>query len=81
MSVTTERASFEAARSAGLAKRQAARIIGKNQCHYCNDQGNRCSAEVADPLAQVALCTKHLARVVEYVHHIQARINSKETTA
>lgn len=77
--MTSTRAAFAAARDKGLAKRQAARIIGKNQCHYCNDQGNRCSAEVADPLAEVALCTKHLARVVEYVHHIQARIISRET--
>jgi len=75
-----ERTEFKPARDAGLAKRQATRVAGRNQCHYCNDKGDRCTAEVADPLAEVALCTKHLARVVEYVVHLQARLTNRSAS-
>jgi hypothetical protein len=76
----TDRAEFQTRRDAGLGKRQQTRIAGRNQCHYCSHSGDRCTAEVADPLAEVALCTKHLARVVEYVTHLQARLANRSAS-
>lgn len=76
-----DRAAFKRQRDHGLTKRQATRVAGANQCHYCNHAGNRCTAEVADPLAEVALCVKHLARVVEYVYHLQARLARQENAS
>lgn len=70
----TDRTAFIVARDKGLAKRQQTRIAGKTQCHLTNDQGVRCSAEIADPLQHRGLCTKHLAEILQYVTHLQARL-------
>jgi len=71
---TTDREAFAAARDAGLAKRHETRIAGINQCHYCGHKGERCTAEVADPLADVLLCIKHTADVLRYAVQVQQRI-------
>lgn len=55
------------------------RIEGKRQCHMCNDQGERCTAEVLDPLAEVLLCAKHTARVLEYAVWVKTRITERGT--
>lgn len=77
---TIDRAPFTAARTAGKAVGQRRRLAAKNQCHYCNDQSDRCTAEILDPLAEVKLCAKHTADVLEYAIRIQQRINMGATS-
>lgn len=74
-----DRTTFISARTAGLAKRQQTRIAGRTQCHLTNDQGMRCTAEIADPLADHGLCIKHLANLIEYVTHLQQRLTTGAT--
>lgn len=78
--MTEHRAGFTEARTAGLAKRQQNRIAGRTQCHLTNDQGIRCTAEIADPLQDHGLCTKHLAELIEYVVHVQQRIAQRSAS-
>jgi len=75
-----DRKEFAAARNAGLEKRQQTRVAGRTQCHLTNDQGIRCTAEIADPLAHRGLCIKHLAQVIEYVTTIQQRIAERNAS-
>lgn len=72
-----DRTQFTVARDAGKTTGQARRLAAKNQCHYCNDQSTRCTAEIIDPLAEVKLCAKHTADVLEYALRIQARITER----
>jgi hypothetical protein len=53
------------------------RIEGKRQCHYCDDLGRQCTGETLDPDAEVLLCAKHTARLLEYAVWVQAKIASK----
>lgn len=55
------------------------RPVGKTQCHYCTDAGTRCTAETLDPVAEVKLCARHTALVLEYAIRVKARIIQKET--
>jgi hypothetical protein len=36
------------------------------RCRYLRLSGAQCTAEAADPTADVVLCTKHLARAIEH---------------
>lgn len=58
----------------------SARPAGRDQCHMCSDTGERCTAEVLDPIGEVKLCAKHTARVLEYAVWVKTRIARKETT-
>jgi hypothetical protein len=75
-----DRTPFIDARTHGLQKRQQTRVAGRTQCHLTNDQGVRCTAEIADPLADHGLCIKHLAHLIEYVTHVQQRIAQGATS-
>jgi len=49
------------------------------RCRYLRRSGDQCTAEAADPHADVLLCIKHMARVVEHARATYNRYR-KETT-
>lgn len=57
------------------------RPAGSRQCHITSDKGVRCTGEVMDPMAELGLCTRHTAVLLEYAVRITARIISKENAS
>ncbi|WP_165959106.1 hypothetical protein [Actinomadura sp. KC345] len=43
------------------------------RCRYLRKNDQQCTAEAVDPNAEVLLCTKHMARVVEHARATYAR--------
>lgn len=58
--------------------RVSTRPAGKTQCHITNNQGIRCTGEVMDPMAEIGMCTRHTAALLEYAVRIKARIISSK---
>jgi phage terminase Nu1 subunit (DNA packaging protein) len=46
-------------------------------CRYLRRNEQQCTAEAADPDAEVLLCTKHLARAMRVYQDAVARIGGK----
>ena len=62
---TDDRAEFEAARRAGLAKRHEQRLSG---CHY-----RGCAHPSVDPCARILLCQHHLLQAVSLADQLETR--------
>jgi hypothetical protein len=49
------------------------------QCRYLRRSGEQCTGEAADPTADVLLCIKHMARVVEHTLATYERLKKEAT--
>ena len=49
------------------------------QCRYLRRNGEQCTAEAVDPAADVLLCIKHMARVVEHARATYERFKQEAT--
>jgi len=51
----------------------------RSQCRYLRRNGEQCTGEAADPNADVLLCIKHMARVVEHARATYERFKKEAT--
>lgn len=51
------------------------------QCRYLRRSGDQCTAEAVDPTADVLLCIKHMARVVEHARATYTRYRREAARA
>lgn len=49
------------------------------RCRYLRQSGEQCTGEALDPTADVLLCTKHTARVVEHARATYSRYRKEAT--
>ncbi|MFG2002313.1 hypothetical protein ACGFNU_24485 [Spirillospora sp. NPDC048911] len=49
------------------------------RCRYLRRSGEQCTGEAADPAADVLLCLKHMARVVEHARATYNRFRREAT--
>lgn len=49
------------------------------RCRYLRRSGEQCTGEAADPTAEVLLCIKHMARVVEHARATYNRYRKEAT--
>lgn len=50
------------------------------RCRYLRRSGEQCTGEAADPTAEVLLCIKHMARVVEHARATYNRYRKEAAT-
>lgn len=49
------------------------------RCRYLRRSGEQCTGEAADPAADVVLCLKHMARVLEHARATFARYKKESS--